>query len=100
MASVAERGLQWFNWIAKTPALQVLHDTAAQQTIGSHAVSPGAGRKRAACRQTLADQVDQNGIVQEGIDGIEQIVLEQGGLSVRASETPSARTLSLSETAL
>jgi hypothetical protein len=38
-------------------------------------------RKRAACRQTLADQVDQGGIVQQCIDGIEQIVFKQGSLT-------------------
>ncbi len=51
--------------IAEAPALQVLHDTAAQQAIGGHSGSPGALGKRTACRQTLADQVDQSGIVQE-----------------------------------
>src|SRR5229473_6119865 len=67
--------------IAEAPALQVLHDTAAQQTIGRHSGSPRTLRKRAACRQTLADQVDQCEIVQQLIDGIEQIVFEQGGLA-------------------
>ncbi|MGB2629092.1 MAG: hypothetical protein WAK20_20065, partial [Candidatus Acidiferrum sp.] len=56
------------------------HDTAAQQTIGGDSASPSAFRKRAACGQTLADQVDQSGIVQELIDGIEQIVFEQSRL--------------------
>src|SRR5713226_6722398 len=44
--------------IAEAPALQVLHDTAAQQTIGGNAGPPDAHRSRAACRQTLADQVE------------------------------------------
>jgi hypothetical protein len=67
--------------IAEAPALQVLHDTAAQQTIGRHSGSLRTLRKRHACRQTLADQVDQCGIVQQLIDGVEQIVFEQGGLA-------------------
>jgi len=67
--------------IAETPAFQVLHDTAAQHTIGGHAGPPGARRKGATCRQTLPDQLDQSRVVQELIDGIEQqIVFEQGGL--------------------
>ena len=37
-------------------------------------------RKRAACGQTLADQVHQSGILEELIDRIEQIVFEQFGL--------------------
>src|SRR6202521_6436259 len=61
--------------IAEAPALQVLHDTAAQQTIGSHAGTPRAGGTGATFGQTLADQIDQSGIVQELIDGIQQIVL-------------------------
>src|SRR5713101_9725021 len=60
--------------IAEAPALQVLHDTAAQQTIRGDSVPPRALRKRATGRQTLADQLEQSGIVQELIDGIEQIV--------------------------
>jgi len=58
----------------------MLHDTAAQQTIGGHAHAPGAGGTGATFGQTLADQVEQSRIVQELIDGIEQIVLEPGGL--------------------
>jgi hypothetical protein len=65
---------------AEAPAFQALHDTAAQQTIGGHAGAPGASGTGATFRQTLTDQVQQSGIVQEVIDGIEQIVLEQGGL--------------------
>jgi len=80
-AAVHQVAAQLPRQIAEAPALQVLHDTAAQQTIGGHPVSPGARRTRAACGQTLADQLDQSGIVQELIDGIEQIVLEQGGLA-------------------
>ena len=48
--------------------------------IGGHARAPGAGGTGATLGQTLADQVEQSGIVQEWIDGIEQIVLEQSGL--------------------
>src|ERR1700676_1610624 len=55
--------------IAEAPALQVLHDTAAQQTIGSHAGTPRAGGTGATFGQTLANQVDQSGIVQKVIDG-------------------------------
>src|SRR6266852_6809439 len=67
--------------IAEAPALQVLHATAAQQTIGRQSGSPRTLRKRAACGQTLADKVEQGGIVQQLIDGIEQIVFEQGSLA-------------------
>ena len=66
--------------IAEAPALQVLHDTAAQQAIGGYAGSPGARRSGEACRQTLLDQLEQSGIVQELIDRIEQIVFEQRSL--------------------
>src|ERR1700693_2331951 len=66
--------------IAEAPALQVLHDTAAQQTIRGDSLPPRTLRKRAAGRQTSADQLEQSGVVQELIDGIEQIVLDQGGL--------------------
>src|SRR6266571_9337306 len=62
--------------IAEAPALQMFHDTAAQQTIGGYGGPPGAHGSRAACRQTLADQVEQSGILQELIDGIQQVVLE------------------------
>jgi hypothetical protein len=41
------------------------HDTAAQQAIGGYAGPPGARR------QTLLDQLEQRGILQELIDGIE-----------------------------
>ena len=44
--------------IAETPALPVLHDKAAQPTIGGNPVPPGAGGKGAARAQTLPDQVD------------------------------------------
>jgi hypothetical protein len=44
--------------IAEAPALQMLHDTAAQQTIRGDSGAPSTFRKRAACGQTLADQVD------------------------------------------
>src|SRR5258708_4611818 len=66
--------------IAEAPTLEVLHDTAAQQTIGGDSGSPGALGKRAACGQTLADQVHQSGILEELIDGIEQVVFEQSRL--------------------
>jgi hypothetical protein len=39
-----------------------------------------AGRSRAACGQTLTDHVEQSGIVQPLVDGIQQIVFEQGRL--------------------
>jgi hypothetical protein len=66
--------------IAEAPALQVLHDAAAQQTIGGYAGPSGARRSGETCRQTLLNQLEQSGILQELIDGIEQIVLEQSGL--------------------
>jgi predicted TIM-barrel enzyme len=66
--------------IAEAQALQVLHSTAAQQTIRSHAGAPRASGTGATFGQTLADQIEQSGIVQKLIDGIQQIVLEQGGL--------------------
>jgi hypothetical protein len=62
--------------IAEAPALQVFHDTAAQQTIGGDSVASGARGKGLAFGQTLADQVDQDGIVQELVDWVEQIVFE------------------------
>src|SRR5271157_1137824 len=79
-AAVHQVAAQFPFQIAEAPALQVLHDTAAQQTIGGHAVPPSARRKGAARRQTLPNQVDQSGIVQELVDRVEQIVFEQGGL--------------------
>src|SRR5260370_11444364 len=63
--------------IAEAPALQMLDDTAAQQTIGGDSGSPGAFRKRAAWGQTLTDQAHQSAILEELIDGIEQIIFEQ-----------------------
>ena len=54
-AAVHQVAAQFPFQIAEAPALQVLHDAAAHHTIGSHAAPPGAGRKRAACGQTLAD---------------------------------------------
>jgi len=54
-AAVDQVAAQLPRQIAEAPALQVLHDTAAQQTIRGHSVSPGARRKGAACRQTLTD---------------------------------------------
>ena len=41
---------------------------------------PGRSVRAEACRQTALDQLEQSGIFQELIDGIEQIVLEQSGL--------------------
>lgn len=79
-AAVHQVAAQLSFQIAEAPAFQVLHDTAAQQTIGGHAAAPSASGTGATLGQTLADQVDQSGIVQEVIDGVEQIVLEQGGL--------------------
>jgi|SRR5215471_2336598 len=66
--------------IAETPALQMLHDAAAQQTIGGNAGAPGARRSGEAYRQTLLDQLEQRGIVQELIDGIQQIIFKQRSL--------------------
>ena len=43
---------------AEAPAFQVLHDTAAQQTIGGHASATGTSRTGATLGQTLANQVD------------------------------------------
>ena len=43
---------------AEAPAFQVLHDTAAQQTIGGQAPATGTSRAGATFGQTLADQVD------------------------------------------
>src|SRR6266436_2306267 len=43
---------------AEAPAFQVLHDTAAQQTIGGHAPATGTSRTGATFGQTLANQVD------------------------------------------
>src|SRR5271169_627825 len=79
-AAVHQVAAQFPFQIAEAPALEMLHDAAAQQTIRGDSGSPGALRKRAACRQTLADQLDQSGILQELIDGIEQIVFEQSRL--------------------
>src|SRR5947209_2782735 len=66
--------------VPETPALQVLHDTAAQQAIGCEAGPSGAGGGGIASGLTLPDQLEQLRIVQQRIDGIEQIVLEEGGL--------------------
>src|SRR2546428_13232427 len=55
--------------IAEAPALQVLHDTAAQQTIRGDSLPPRALRKRAAGRQTSADRLEPS-------DGVEQIGFE------------------------
>jgi hypothetical protein len=58
----------------------VLHDTAAQQTIGGYAGPPGAYRSGTAGGQTTSDQLDQLRIIQYSIYRIKQIVLEQGSL--------------------
>jgi hypothetical protein len=49
-------------------------------------------RKRAAGRQTLSNQLEQSGIVQELIDGIEPIVLEQGGFQGGVEEPGLVRS--------
>ena len=66
--------------IAVAPALQVFHNRAAQQTVGGDAWAPGAGGGGGACGQTLADQVQQLGILQQRVERVEPIVLEADGL--------------------
>src|SRR5215469_7483903 len=53
-AAVHQVAAQLSFQIAETPAFQMLHDTAAQQTIGGHAHAPGAGGTGATFGQTLA----------------------------------------------
>src|SRR3984893_10545510 len=72
-AAVHQLATQLPGKIAEAPALQVLHDTAAQQTIGGDSVPPGALRKRAAGRQTLSGQLTQRKFAEELIDGTEHI---------------------------
>src|SRR5262252_10564368 len=64
-AAVHQVAAQLSFQIAETPAFQMLHDTAAQQTIGGDARAPGAGGTGTTFGQTLADQVEQSRIVQE-----------------------------------
>ena len=52
--------------------------------------APGAGRLGAAGGERVADELDQLFIVQELIDGVEQVVLEQGSLQGQGEvEEPS-----------
>ncbi len=57
-AAVHQVAAQFPFQIAEAPAFQMLHDTAAQQTIGGQAPATGTSRTGATFRQTLADQVD------------------------------------------
>ena len=62
--------------LAEAPAFQVLEHTATQQAIGGDAGATGAGGPGTARGQALAHQLDELGVVQERVDGLEQIVFE------------------------
>src|SRR5207253_11303354 len=64
---------------SRSRKLQPFRCFMTQQRSRRSGAIPGSGACRSgeACRQTLLDQVEQRGIVQELIDGIEQIVFEQ-----------------------
>jgi hypothetical protein len=47
---------------------------------------PGASGVGAAGGEALADQLQQGRIIQQLVDGVEQIVLEQGGLLGQGEE--------------
>ena len=53
-----------------------LEHTATQQAIGGDAGATGACGLRTASRQALAHQLDELGVVQERVDGLEQVVFE------------------------
>lgn len=93
-AAVDQIAAQLAFQIAEAPTFQVLQYTAAQQAIGGHADPPGAGGSGVATGEAAADQVDQLGILQQVVDGVEQIVLEQGGLPGQGEKEEPALVLS------
>src|SRR6516165_3533190 len=64
-AAVDQVAAQFAIQIPEAPALQVLEDAAAQQAIGSNAGPTRARRSRATTGQAVADQIDQQRVVQE-----------------------------------
>ena len=59
---------------------------ATQQAIGRDAGPTGVGGLGVAGGQALTDEVDECVVLQELVDGVEQIVFEQGGLLGQGEE--------------
>jgi hypothetical protein len=54
----------------------VLEHAATEQAIGGDAGATGTGGLRTARGQALAHPLDELGVIQERVDGLEQIVFE------------------------
>ena len=79
-AAVDQVAAQFAIESTKAPTLQLLEQAAAQKAIGSDTGAAVACPSGATTGQAVAEQIDQQGVVQEVIYGFEQIVLPQGGL--------------------
>src|SRR5437763_13864622 len=79
-AAVDQVAAQFAIELTKAPTLQVVEPADTQQAIGSDTGASVARRSGAPTGQAVADQIDQQGVVQEVIYGFEQVVLQQGGL--------------------
>jgi hypothetical protein len=84
--AVDEAAAQFPFQFAEAPALEMFDDATTQEAIGRDAVPSGAGRGGITLAQALPDEVDQVGVLEQAIDGIEEIVAEQRGLPVQRSE--------------
>jgi len=59
----------------------MLEGAAAQQPVGRDRLSPHGPRPGRPFSLGLADKVDEGGVIEEGVDGLEEVVLDQGRLT-------------------
>jgi hypothetical protein len=79
-ASIDRIRAQFAFQLAEAPAFQMLQHTAAQQPVGGDAGAPGAVGFRAPAGQALPYELHERRVVEERIDGVEQVVFQQRGL--------------------
>jgi len=93
-ASIQQIAAQFALEIAEAPSLEVFEHATAQEAIRRDAGAAGAGGFAVTASEAMAHQVDELVVIEQVVDGIQQVVLEQSHLLSQGSEKEERLVLS------